>query len=237
MDAELESMLDRADELLKDLEGEYNRSLHMKNVTERAKNITHEVLEKSRHALDHTMWMAWGKYIAPNLPEQDREGVLVYFPISSDLHSFRSILGQANKGNVDKVHKELYSFLLNKQPFSSNQNQWLNMLAKIVPLGKHVKFIPQKRTEKIGRVSVSRSGGKVSWSPPHVKFGKGVSIMGVPIDPATQRIIPTLGVNEQVETRVSFVFNNYGIDALRFCKEACEKTRKLIEETVSVLKL
>ena len=93
------------------------------------------------------MRTAWGKYIAPNLPEKDRERVLVYFPIAGDLHSFRSTLGRANEGDVDKVHKELYSFLLKKQPFSSGQNQWLDLLAKIVPLGKHVKLIPQKRTE------------------------------------------------------------------------------------------
>lgn len=237
MNADLESMLDRADELLKDLEGEYKKSLQAKNVTGRAKNLTHEVLEKLRNALDHTMRMAWGKYIAPNLSEQDRERVLVYFPIGDDLHSYRSRLGRANKGSADKVHKELYNFLLNKQPFSSDQNQWLGLLAKIVPLGKHVKLIPQKRTEEIGRISVSRSSGKVSWSPSNVRFGKGVGIMGALIDPTTQRIIPTPGVNEQVEILVSFVFNNYGIDALRFCKEACEKTRALITEMVNALKL
>ena len=61
--------------------------------------------------------------------------------------------------------------------------------------------------------------------------------MGAPIDPTTQRIIPTPGVSEQVEIWVSFIFDNYGIDALRFCKEACQKTRTLIEEMVNVFKL
>ncbi len=46
MDTELESMLDRADELVVDLEGEYKKCLQLQNVTERAKNLTHEVLEK-----------------------------------------------------------------------------------------------------------------------------------------------------------------------------------------------
>jgi len=59
MGPELKSILDRADELLKDLEGEYTRCLHSHKVTERAKNITHEILEKLRNALDQTMRKAW----------------------------------------------------------------------------------------------------------------------------------------------------------------------------------
>ncbi len=235
MEPELESMLDRADELLRDLEDEYKDCLKAKKVSERAKNLTHEVLEKLRNALDHIMRMAWGKYIAPNLSEQDRDRVLVYFPIAGDLHSYRSTLGRANKGSVDTVHKELYNFLLEKQPFSSDQNQWLDLLAKIVPLGKHVKLIPQKRTET-HRIKVSRVGGaSVSWDPSSVRFERGVSVVGAPIDPRAQRIVPTPGVTEQVEIWVSFIFDGYGINALGFCKEAFEKTRALIEEMVEIL--
>ncbi len=237
MDPELESMLDRADELIRDLEAEYKNCLKAQNVSERAKNLTHEVLEKLKNVLDHTMRRAWRKYIAPNLLERDRERVLVYFPIASDLHSFRSILGRANKGNVDKVHKNPYSFLLKKQPFSSKENQWLELLAKIAPEGKHVELIPQKRTET-RRITVSGpGGGSVSWDQSAVKFGAGVSVVGAPIDPRTQRIVPTPGVTEQVEIWVSFIFDSYGVNALGFCKEACQKTRVLIKEMLDVLQL
>jgi len=119
MNPQLASMLDRADELLRDLEDEYKGCLKAQNVSERAKNLTHEVLEKSRHALDHTMRRAWGKYIAPNLPEQKRERARVYFPIANDLKSFRSTLGRGSMADLDKVHKNLYDFLLKQQPFSS----------------------------------------------------------------------------------------------------------------------
>jgi len=45
MDTELESMLDRAGELLKDLEGEYRNCLKTQSVTVRAMNLTHVLAE------------------------------------------------------------------------------------------------------------------------------------------------------------------------------------------------
>ena len=222
-------MLDRANELLKDLENEYSGCLKARNVTERAKNLSNEVLEKLRHLLDHTMRRAWRQYIEPNLSDPDRQRARVYFPIASDSHSFRSILGRGSMADLDKVHKSLYDFLLKKQLFLSKENRWLDLLAKIAGEGKHVRLTPQKRKEN-QRIKVSKpGGGSVSWDPSSVKFGAGVSIMGAPVDPRTQRIFPTSGVNEQVEVWVFFIFEDYGVNALVFCKEAYEKTGALIE--------
>lgn len=237
MDPELESTLDRADELLRELEDEYKKSLQAQNVSERARNLTDEVLQKLRNALDHTMTGVWGKYIAPNLSQRDRERARVYFPIANDLNSLRSILGRQGMADLDKVHKNLYDFLLKQQPFSSEENRWLHLLKEIAAKGKHVRLTPQKRT-KARRIKVSsREGDSVSWDPSSVKFGPGVRAMGAPVDPRTQRIVPTPGVTEQVEIWVSFIFDGYGVNALGFCKEACQKTRALIEEMVNVLQL
>jgi len=236
MDSELESMLDRADELMGDLEDEYEKCLQAHNVTERVKNLAHEVLEKLKNTLDHTMRRAWGKYIAPNLLEQDRKNARVYFPAVSNLDSFHSTLRRGGMTDLDKVHKNLYDFLLKKQPFSSKDNRWLNLLTKIAAEGKHIRLTPQKRTET-KRIKVSGLGGNVSWDPSSVRYGAGVSILGAPVDPRTQRIVPTPGVSEQVEIWGSFIFEGYGVNALGFCKEACQKTRTLIEEMVNVLQL
>lgn len=237
MDLELKSILDRAEELLKELEEEYKDCLQSQKVTERAKNIAHEVLEKLRNALDQTMMKAWGKYISPNLTDQQRKRARVYFPIAGDLNPFHSILRRGFMTNLDKIYKNLYDFLLNRQPFSSKENQWLDLLTKIAAEGKHVRLTPQKRTET-HRIKVSRpGGGSVSWDPSSVRFGSGVRSMGAPIDPRTQRIVPTPGVTEQVEIWVSFILEGYGVSALGFCKEACQKTRVLIEEMVNLLQL
>ncbi|MFQ5875492.1 MAG: hypothetical protein ACE5JL_17080 [Dehalococcoidia bacterium] len=237
MDPELESVLDRADELLSDLEDEYNNCLQAQNVTERARNLTDEVLQKLRNALDQTMSRAWGKYIGPKLSEEDRTGARVYFPIAGDPHSFRSIPARGYMADLDRVHKRLYDFLLKQQPFSSEENRWLDLLAKIAAKGKHVRLTPQKRTET-RRIKVSRpEGGSASWTPSSVNFGGRVTVMGAPVDPRTQRIVSTPGVTEQVQIWVSFIFEGYGVNALGFCREAYQKTRALIEEMVNVLQL
>jgi len=236
MDTRLESMLARANELVKDLEAEYNNCLRDQCVSMRAQNLTIEVLTKLRGVLDHTMTRAWGKYVAPNLSQQERGRVRVYFPIANDLKSFCSILGKGRMADLDKVHKDLYDYLLTQQPFSSKENQWLDILRKIAAEGKHVRLTPQKRTES-QRIKVSTPEGSVSWDPSSVKFSGGIRVLGAPIDPRTQRIVPTPGVTEQVEIWVSFIFEDYGVNALGFCNEACQKTRALIEEMVSVLQL
>jgi hypothetical protein len=235
MDVALESLLDRADELLKDLEKEYEKCLHSKEVSERAKNITHEVLEKLRNALDQTMWKAWDKYISPNISDKDRERTLVYFPITDDLNSFHSARGRGLWQNLEKRNKQLYDFLLNIQPFYSDENKWLCLLREIAAKGKHVRLAPQKRKES-RRITVSRNNvGSVSWDQSSIRYAPGVSILGAPIDPKTQRTIPTPGVTEQVEIWVYFTFEGYNVNAFRFCEDACQKTRKLIEDMVKLI--
>lgn len=63
-----------------------------------------------------------------------------------------------------------------------------------------------------------------------MRFGGGVSVMGAPVDPATQRIVPTPGVTEREEVWVAFLLEGFDINALGFCQEAHEKTRALLEE-------
>ena len=206
MDAELESMLDRADELIGNLEDEYKNCFQTKNVTNRAQNITHEVLEKLRHALDHAMRRVWDKHVSPHLSEEDRKRAHVYFPITTGLGFFRSKLGEGRMSNLNKLHKELYDFVLKKQPFSSNENKWLDLLTKIAAEGKHVKLAPQKLIE-IPRSKVSKPEvSSTSSEPFSVKFIKGERIW------------------------FTFVLDDYGVNALGLCREISEKTRALIEE-------
>ncbi len=235
MNLEIKSILDRADELLKDLEEEYKDCLQTHTITARAKNITHEVLEKLRSALDQTMMRAWEKYILLNLSDQQKKCARVYFPVAGDLNSFHSTLGRGSMTNLDKINKKLYDFLLNQQPFTSTDNQWLDLLNKIAAEGKHIRLTPQKRIES-QRIKVTNSGGgSVSWNPSCVKYGSKVKVLGAPIDPRTQRIVPTPGITEKLEIWVSFILEGYEVNALGFCKEACQKARALVEEMVKFL--
>ena len=84
---------------------------------------------------------------------------------------------------------------------------------------------------------MSGEGGKVEWDPSSARFGPGVVIVGAPIDPRTQRIVPTAGVTEEVEVWVAFVLEGPDVNALDFCQEACQKTRRLVEEMAQAFSL
>lgn len=221
--------LDRADELLKDLLAEYQGCLAKKEVSQRAIQLTHEVCERLRGVLDRTARLYWEQNIAPALSEEDRDRATIYFPISGDIQSFNSIMGRWRWKSVRKDHQELYDHLLALQPFKDTSNRWLNTLNDIAIAGKHIDLLPQRRTDKVGRIHVKGpSDGRVSWSPENVRFGSGVRIMGVPIDPTTQRIVPGSGLSETIEVWVSFVIAEHEVDASTFCRNAVNHTRELV---------
>jgi len=226
----IRSIIDRAEELLNDLELEYNECLSSHNVSERAINITHEVLEKLRNGLDQSMRLFWEKFICPLLTDKEREKARVYFPITDKgLEAFHSILGQGKMKDLNTTHPRMYSFLLDLQPFRSTDNKWLFNLREIANKGEHINLIPQTRIEVINQINISDNNrNSISWNPSNVTFGSGVGVLNAPIDPNTQRIIPTPGITEQIEVWVSFILEDYGINALGFCKEVSKKIRKLI---------
>jgi len=180
------------------------------------------------------MSSAWRKYIAPNLSQQEKKRARVYFPVVDDFHAFESTLGRGFMAKLDMINKPIYNFLLDKQPFSSKDNQWLKTLSEVAAEGKHLQLVPQKRTESRQYKVTNNEGVSVSWDPSIVTYGQGVSVVGAPIDPRTQRIIPTEGVTEQLEVWISFIIENYRVNALGFCKDSVQKTRVLIDE-MSVL--
>jgi hypothetical protein len=225
--------LDRADELLKELLAEYTKSLDSKEVSARATQLTHEVFERLRSVLDRLARLYWEKKIASQLLEDDRKAATVYFPIAADQNSFDSILGRWRWKTVRDKHQAIYEFLLGHQPFVNKSNDWLRILNDLAVQGKHIDLVPQTKTEE-RRITVEREGAKVSWNPAAVKFGGGpeasISVAGAPIDPRTQRIVPTPGVTERVETWVNFNIQGYGVNAAGFCTGACRDIRRLATE-------
>ena len=215
--------LTRADELLTDLLAEYDRSLASKEVSARAVHLTHEVCERLRSVFDRVAHRYWKLRVAPALTAEDRRAASVYFPIATDRNGFDSTLGRWRWRTVRVDHQNLYDFLLDLQPFMKPTNQWLAILNDLAVQGKHIDLVPQTRTE-VRRTTVTGVGGSVSWGP-SVIFGPGVRVVGTPIDPATQRVVPTPGVSEKIETWVNFVIQGHGVNAAGFCREACRDTR------------
>lgn len=229
INAILDSMIQRAEALLGELEIVYTRDLKAHDVSAEALNITHEVIEKCSNILDQAMTLAFETEIKPKLATPPKRGG--HFPAATDEQSYRSTLGQWHAADLDVLVPDLDQKLRSLQPFSNVSN---TIFARIKALAskKHSGLAPQVRKEQ-RRVSATRQGqGVVSWGP-GVTFGAGVSVMGTPIDPRTQLPIPTAGLDVAVETWVSFHFKEGGQDALMFCRSAVQATRCAVRTIVN----
>lgn len=228
VDTKLQVSLQRADELLNELQHEYHCCLQTKKVSDRAEQLTHEVIERLRSVLDRLARRYWTLHISNFISEEDRERALVYFPVTEAINDFDSVLGRWRWKTVRSQHGNVYQWLLARQPFQSSDNKWLAILNDLAAHGKHIDLVPQKTVEE-RRTTVTGPGGIVSWGK-GVRFGPGVRVSGALVDPRTQRIVPTPGVTEKVEIWVSFVIESHGINAFAFCKDAVRKTKQIAEE-------
>lgn len=226
MNRNITACLDRADELLVQLEAEYSACLTSKAVSAKAEQLTHEVTERLRSALDRTARVYWDQTIKPNISPEDAQRATIYFPIAADDHSLDSILGRWRWKSVRADHQPIYEFIRARQPYVDASFHWLTVLDSLAVAGKHIDLVPQTASVQ-KQITVTRGSSSVSWGS-GVIFGSGVYVVGVPIDPATQRIVPTPGVTETVTKWVAFTINGHNVNAIGFCREAVRKTRELV---------
>jgi len=230
MDSDIKSQLKRAKELKEELDCSSQGDLKNHTISDKTRNIIQEILVKVRSILDQVFYSFFEKEIAPNLTEKEKEKARVYFPIVSKEDDLNSVLGRAMIRNLNTTHPKVFSFIKSIQPYN-NDYKWLSELSKYAN-ERHIRLSPQKRIE-VKRTTVSSRGGSVSWGP-GVTFGGGVSIMGAPVDPITQNIIPTQGVESKTEIWVSFVFENSNVNALWLCNKSIEGSEKIINDFYSL---
>jgi len=221
----LHSMIDRAGKLTQELKTIYDRDLSNKEVSAEALNLTHEIIEKCSNSLDQSMSLLFERSIKPHLTDLPKKGG--YFPAGKDEHAYKSTLGQWNASDLQNIAPEIDDRLRSLQPFTASRNAIYAQI-KAFAAHKHTGLRPQTRNEQ-RRVNVTRPGqGGVSWGP-GVKFGQGVHVMGVPINPATQMPAHSEGINIDVEVWVSFLIEETGQNALDFCNAAIGAARAAIE--------
>lgn len=228
MDQDIQSQLDRAKELLQELENACNTDLQAQDVSGKTKNLSQEVLLKIRHLLDQSIYKFFEKHYLSNLSDADKKSAKVYFPIVSKKEDLKSVFGRAKMGDLETNHQDFYKFINSVQPYNQDY-LWLKHLADFAS-EKHIRLTPKTKTET-RRVTVSRGGSSVSWGP-GVTFGRGVSVMGVPIDPATQMPVPNNITETKVENWVSFLFEGSDVNVLELCKESVEDGEKIIKKVL-----
>lgn len=117
--------------------------------------------------------------------------------------------------NLQTTNPEVYNILESVQPYHDN---WLGEFNKLNNNNKHQDLEEQSRTES-RQVTVSSSGGSISWGQ-GVTFGRGVSVLGVPIDPETQMPIPNKRVKTEVNIWVDFKFKQNNESVLPFIEKS-----------------
>jgi len=213
----------------------YNDCLNSRIISEEARHITMEILEKASNLLDQLMYLVCIS-IKKNNNENKEKSIRVYFPVSIDEHSLKSTLGRAGLGEIENENIDFYRLVLKYQPFENPNYNWLLTFKKIVGK-KHITLLPQKRIEE-PRITVFNSNSdSVSWYPNKVYFKAGVSIMRAPVNPYTQNITPTSGLEVKKEIWVSFEIDGYNVDAISFCEKVYEQVKTICDDFIETLEL
>ena len=158
-----------------------------------------------------------------------------YFPAAKDEQSLRTSLGQWRLIDIEQKDPTFASVVRRWQPLSDPQNEWIASLRKLAA-NKHISLVPQ-RTQTERRVVVSDGrGNSVSWGA-GVTFGRGVSVLGAPINPESQMPITTPGVDARVEIWVRFHIEGTNLNALTFCKDCVSHTKAVVSDFAAELAL
>jgi len=220
--AHVEALLKRSADDLKKIESKYNNSLHAQVIADDLRIDIKDFLEKLRSVLD---------YLAHDIRETHcpdaSPKILFYFPVLADRPKFDGKVGEWYPG-LELKSPDLYAYLESLQPYH-NDYLWLRSFNRINNENKHKNLVPQTRKE-IKQIRVTSAHGSVAWRPENVKFGPGVAVFGVPIDPKTQ--MPERHPSQTVEQIiwVDFHFEGENISALGLMNKAYQGISRIVDD-------
>jgi hypothetical protein len=218
---DIKALIADAEQTLADVEAAYASSLAESEVRPELKVKIKHFCEDLRSALD---------YLAHDVRDSHcplaRAGQRFYFPIIDDASSFTRIMDDWYPG-LQAAKPELWQYLESVQPFKSGKNSWLAQFNRLNNENKHVALVPQTRTET-DRVTVkTQGGGVVSWNPANVRFGSGVRIGGVPVNPATQMPVPHSSQSVERVKWVDFRFQELNVSAIALLRQSLTGVREI----------
>lgn len=179
LDDEMKGIFDRADELTQNLAQEYQECAQARKVSERAKNLFHEVLVKVRSALEFAMNRIYNEHTTLKDEKKATTERYVGFPICEKEGKFNKKLKDIGLSHLATANPGLYEKLLKPQPFKTGK-QTLLILRDLSNLGKHVKLARQDCKVQNAK-KITRANGVVNI------FTKGCCYFdkyGKPVEPA-----------------------------------------------------
>jgi len=174
MDDEMKGLLDRADELAAELAKEYHSCAQCGTVTERAKNLFHDMLVKFRSALDFAMFRIYAKHSQLEGHDKAEGERRAGFPICDQEKKFRDKLKSLGLLYLETANPALYKKLRQPQPFATNSRTLL-IFRHLSNLGKHKMLAVQHCKRRPAR-RFTAPDGRVAIVTEGVSFNHGKSL-------------------------------------------------------------
>ena len=218
----IDALLRRCDVDIAKIEREYADSLHSQEIRSDLQMDIKSFCENLRSVLD---------YLTHDIRERHCPGAdphtRFYFPIIENRSGFE---GQVSNWypDLDAKVPALWSYLESIQPYHK-EFAWLGTFNSITNDNKHKDLVAQTRIET-EQVRVSMPSRSVTWTPQKAKFGSGVSIGNVPVDPRTQMPVPHPSQKVERIIWVDFRFQGENVSALGLLKEVLAGVRKITME-------
>ena len=210
-------LLRKIDEGVASVEAQYKRSLEAKTLSDDLIYDVGRVIQDCQLALDWTATAVKNRFASGRDP---------YFPLVARPEEFDPELDKQITGLRTK-RPDVAKAFERHQPYQPG-SEVLGHLRKLSRVNKHQDFTPQTRTERL-RTRVNVHGvGVAEWDTQSVKFAPGVSILGAPIDPATQRPIPHPAVAVAVVRYIDWWFVDPRVPVLPTLQSLARSVREAV---------
>jgi hypothetical protein len=223
--ANIEALLRKARAEFGQLRSAYDKALQAKTISEDLKVDLKNIFENLRSCLD---------YLAHEISEtlcRPPKSNQLYFPIRASEPEFRKVMSDQFDG-LEQNAAALFSFLESIQPCKQS---WLGQFNRLNNGNKHQDLVEQTRTETVMVNVASPSGASVTWNPANVRFGSGVWVAGVPVDPRTQMPVPNNQAKTTVTKWIDFKFAENGESVLPFVQRSIDQVQTIFDEAKKYL--
>ncbi|MCX6811808.1 MAG: hypothetical protein NT039_03900, partial [Candidatus Berkelbacteria bacterium] len=217
-------LLDREGKDLSKIKKEYKKSLSKKEIEPDLKIDIKNFCDNLRSALDYLA----NEIVVIYCPKANPKDKL-YFPISTTKASFNERMKRSYPG-LEVNCKDLYSYLLSLQPFQRAENKWILDFNELNIKNKHNDLVEQVKKET-KRINVKiEDSVSVNWDPSSVRFGQGVYIGGVPINPNTQMPVPSSTQKVEIVTWIDFKFEGIDVSASWLLRESLKRVKRIYKK-------
>ncbi|HLC31063.1 MAG TPA: hypothetical protein VJK51_00180 [Candidatus Nanoarchaeia archaeon] len=226
---ELLSQIERAKELNTELKKELQNNISSTDVSLKIRNITEEIFVKLRICLDKTIlfYLSKKNYLLDNS--------YLYFPISKNNSDFNSVLKNYGLGDLNYKLPPFFNLILSFQPFSSPDKEILTILQEKGSREKHQFLIKEKREANHISTTFKSTNGEVSWSKQGARFGNGVYINGVQINPITQEPVFIPSTHQLIRHyNVSVKLSDKDIEVYSLCTSLIKVVEDIVKKVIDL---